>query len=882
MNADPPPPAASPASPPPNEPIDPARIEHTLNALQSLHDKAVSTPGRRVLTEVIHVLRGLLGDNEANLARYRTLINAVPDAVTLHDENGRILDANDAAEKIYGYPLATLRTLSVSDLNPNLAPNHLQQLWIDFQPGHTVTDETLNRHADGSSFPIEVHSNAYLDNGQRRIIAVARDISERRHVEAELRASEARYIQLLGAMDKGVLVQDERGFIVSANPAACRLLGMDEQALKQISRTDLGNWNFVDDSGHELADRDLPGIRALITGLAIDSTLVGVYIPHLHAYRWLSVSSVPDVDPASGRTRQVISTFSDVSALKREAEMFRATQKLGEIGCWELDDLRGTLFWTEHMYRVHDLPPDRPITEARALSFMTVDSRAALVAALGEARLHGTRFELELELNTAIGRHRWVSLRGQPLQRHGRIYGVIGTLQNIDGRKAIEDQLRRQACIDPVTNLANRDAILAVLDDALGRADDANGTALLYVDPDRFKVLNDMLGHRVGDRLLFEAAQRLQECVNGEAVIGRYGNDEFLLVIERRRHASQADALARRVVEAFTRPFEHEGERFALTVSVGVAESPVDGGSSQTLLLHADAAMREAKRRGRNTWRSWRGSHEADGGEEQQLLAVSQLRLALDNDEFHLVYQPQVRLSDGKVCGMEALLRWHSPTLGAQLPAAFIPLAESTGDIVRIGAWVIDEACRQLRHWRDHGLAIERMAVNVSYRQVLSGKLVETVAKALRDYALPGSALELEMTERVLIENVSDAQETFQALKHLGVMLVIDDFGEGYSSLNYLRNLPLDGIKISHSFMHGIPANNTDAAICEAIVRIARSLGLRLVAEGVETEAQREFLLALGTGMAQGYLFARPQLASDIPATLARLNQTFKPTALRT
>jgi diguanylate cyclase (GGDEF)-like protein/PAS domain S-box-containing protein len=843
-----------------------ARVANTLAVLESLLAKATPGPSRNALASVIEVMRQLQQDSNANLTRYRTLIDAVPDAVTLHDEHGHILDANAAACRVYGYPLEQLRRLGVNDLNPDLPPDHMRRLWSTFELGQTITEQMRNRHADGSLFPIEVHSNAYIDNGERRIIAVARDISERQHAERELRDSETRYAMLLRAMDKGVLVQDGEGYIISANPAACRLLGLDEAELKALRRGDLDTWSFISADGDPLGFDDLPGNRALHSGSAIDSTLLGVYIPHLHAYRWLSTSSVPQFGDDGQRPQRVISTFSDVSTLKRESEMFRTTQRLGEIGCWEIDDLRGGLYWTEHMYRIHDLPPDSPVTEARALNFFVPESRSALARALADARSRAWSFELELQLVSAIGRQRWVSVRGQPLQRHGRIYGVVGTLQNIEERKAVEERLRKQASTDPLTQLPNRDAMLALIDAAV-----ASGgmPALLHIDLDRFKVLNDMLGHVAGDRLLVDAARRLAACAHGHASVARYGNDEFLMLIERCDDVAQAEAMATRVVEAFNTPFEHEGEHFALTVSVGIAGC-VDGcNNAQTLLRHADAAMFEAKRRGRSNWQMYR--EHPDHGDDRRLQIESQLRLALDNDEFHLAYQPQINLEDGSVYGVEALLRWNSRQLGPQLPSAFIPYAESSGDIVRIGGWVVAEACRQMRRWLDQGVPLQRMSVNVSYRQLLSGTLLSTVEQALRENNLSGELLELEMTERVLIENVADTVETFHALKRLGVAVLIDDFGEGYSSLNYLRNLPLDGLKISHTFMHGVPAQATDAVICDAIVRIARSLGLSVVAEGVENEAQRQFLLALGAPLAQGYLFSPPLLASDIPACVARL-----------
>ena len=254
----------------------------------------------------------------------------------------------------------------------------------------------------------------------------------------------------------------------------------------------------------------------------------------------------------------------------------------------------------------------------------------------------------------------------------------------------------------------------------------------------------------------------------------------------------------------------------------------------------------------------------------------AQLRRALDNDEFHLVYQPVVTLCDGRAIGAEALIRWRHRTLGELTPDQFIPQAETTGDIVRIGAWVVREACRQMREWRDAGVAIDHVAVNVSYRQFLGEELPQVVEAALGASRLPGSALELEVTERVLIEDAPDIWASFDALRSLGAGLVIDDFGEGYSALNYLRRLPIQGLKLSRSFLEGVPGNASDVAICQAVTGIAQSLGLSLVAEGVETEAQRAFLLHLGVEHGQGFLYS-PGLPPDVFAEHVRRQRPAPP-----
>ncbi len=788
--------------------------------------------------------------------RYRTLLDAVPDAVTLLDEQDRIIDANRVACQRLGKSLQELKTLKVQDLNPELGANHIRGIFAQRALGESFTERVNNLRGDGSRFPSEVHSNLFLDHGERRVIAVARDISEQQRTLEELRSSEARYRMLLEAMDKGILIQDGNGFLLSANPTACRLLGLSERELKSMDKDKLASWRFVDQDNNPLKPRELPGFQAISSGQNVHSTVVGVYLPHLHTYRWLSISSVPQYDEAHEQILQVVSTFSDVSMLKREAQMFRTTQQLGDIGCWELDDLRGTLFWTEHMYRLHDVEPGSSMSEARMLNFLTTESRADASRALALTRTRGDHFELELEMHTAIGRRRWITLSGQPLERNGRIYGVVGTVQNIDGRKNLEHRLRKQATRDPLTDLPNRNVMLESIDSRIATADAGDCLVVFYIDLDRFKVLSDMLGHQAGDRLLLAASRRLRACTRDAGELAHLGNDEFLLLVSDRRYCDKPDALADRIVDAFTHIFSLEGEKLALGVSIGIAAWPRDGNSAEQLIQHADEAMFEAKRRGRSTWYTYNSITREN--KRNRLEIESQLRLAAENKQFRLVYQPQLDLRDNSLVGVEALLRWKHPQLGAIPPDQFIPFAEVSGDIVRIGAWVIDEACRQLAQWRQERGDIGTMAINVSYRQLLSGTLVSSIREAIDRYDIPGTALELEFTERVLIDSFPETVAVFRELRELGIGLLIDDFGEGFSSLNYLRHLPIDGIKISHTFMQGIPEQAADSVICEAMVRIANTLDLKVIAEGVETEAQRHFMRQQNVKFAQGFLFSRP------------------------
>ena len=849
-----------------------ARLEAELRRLDADGSPSAASAAS-ALRDALATIRTLRDDAESVRQRYVGLINAVPDAVTLLDLEGNILEANDAACAIYGRPHQLLTRLNIVDLNPDIAGDRMDEVNRTYRVGDVFTVEATNLRGDGRRFPVEVHSAVFMDRGERRVVAVARDVTHRRAAEAGLRASEKRYRQLLQAMDKGILVQDARGRIESANAAACRILGVDEPTLQDpVNRFE--RWNIVDERGSALAFEDMPGMRALRERRTIASTLLGVYNRELRRYAWLAVTAVPFFRDGEETPVQVISTFGDVTELKRDSELFAQTQALAHIGGWDLDSEHGGMYWTAELHRILEREPGGTTALEVLLEHVVDADRERLRAAFAAVARVGGSFDAECRLLTARGNLRWARVLGNAQRREGMPFRTAGTLQDITAGKLHEEELRRQALTDPLTGLANRDAALEQLNRALLRADanplagaaDTTGPAILYVDLDRFKALNDLLGHHIGDFLLAAAARRLRETLEDEALVARFGGDEFLVLLDQPLDEAAAGRVAERVCRAFHAPFPLGEDEFGITASVGIACHPQHGGSAQQLLQSADAAVAEAKRRGRNTWETFNPALARQLSD--RLLVETQLRRALENNEFRLVYQPQVLLESGRVRSVEALIRWRNRLLGEMRPDLFIGHAENTGDIVRIGAWVIREACRQMRAWRDAGLGLERVAVNVSFRQFLSEDLAEIVIAALQEFDLPGSALELEITERVLVEDAADTMETFAALKALGVVMTIDDFGEGYSALNYLRRLPIDAVKISHSFMRGVPHNASDVAICQAIVGIAHSLGLEVVAEGVEREEQRRYLTGLGIVLGQGFLFSEARPPEELVALL--------------
>jgi diguanylate cyclase (GGDEF)-like protein len=446
-------------------------------------------------------------------------------------------------------------------------------------------------------------------------------------------------------------------------------------------------------------------------------------------------------------------------------------------------------------------------------------------------------------------------------------YG-IETLRTRAEHKRAEEQLSFMAYHDPLTQLPNRRLLRSRFDQkiiAAGR--NSAHVAMLYLGLDNFKQVNDTLGHSQGDRLLLLVAERLNRCIGNTGMLGRNGGDQFVVLMADVRQPACIDAVARSIIEAFTEPFTVENNLINATFSIGISVFPNDGTDFDALFKKADTAMFYAKDSGRNTYCFYTEQMNSDGMEQMWL--QGQLRGGLKNRELLLHYQPQIDLSRGCISGVEALLRWKHPERGMISPAKFIPLAERSGLIIPIGEWVLNEACRQAKSWFDEGYPLV-VAVNLSVLQFKRGNLLETVAHALENSGLPPSLLELELTESILLQDQEAAIETIAELKKRGIKLSIDDFGTGYSSLSYLKRLAVDKLKIDQSFVRDLASNPEDAAIARAIILLGHALQLTVIAEGVETKAQLDFLKNEGCDEVQGFYFSRPVPAAEIAGWFAQ------------
>jgi diguanylate cyclase (GGDEF)-like protein/PAS domain S-box-containing protein len=487
--------------------------------------------------------------------------------------------------------------------------------------------------------------------------------------------------------------------------------------------------------------------------------------------------------------------------------------------------------------------------------------RNGMLRGLKEVIKAGGMHEQEWQNTLPQLRARW--LHQQVVAVQG---GIVAIVRDISERKAAEERMLHLAHHDTLTGLPNRSLISDRLEHTIAQARRNDSAVLVaFIDLDGFKLVNDGLGHNAGDELLKVVAERMSGCLRASDTVGRFGGDEFVLLLDEPGSVVDAAPVLERVREAVLQSISVSGQEVQVSCSIGVAVYPNDGGDAGTLLMNADAAMYRAKELGKNNIQFY--TREMNASIEEKLVLLEGLRSALDDGQFRLVYQPKVDLRSGRVFGVEALVRWDHPEHGVIGPDRFIPLAEESGMIIALGDWVLRSACAQNRAWQRAGLAPLRISVNVSPRQFEDPQLVERVQRALADSGMAAEWLELEVTEGVIMRDLQQAVAKMAAVRAMGVSLSIDDFGTGYSSLSALKSFPISTLKIDKSFVRDLGRSSGDEAIASSIIGLAHRLKLRVIAEGVETEQQRSFLRENGCDEMQGYLFSRPLP----PEQLARL-----------
>jgi len=684
----------------------------------------------------------------------------------------------------------------------------------------------------------------------------------RAQAQAALRESEKRHADTIELAAIGISHVDEGGRFVHVNRALCELLGyardeLLDKTVKQVSHPDDKN----------VADAQ----RARLRAGEIDSfQLEKRYLHRDGSTVWVQLTVSVQRD-AAGRAQHDISITQDITARKlaefavqRSEQRFRSLVELSSDWYWELDAefrytalggrgmgdteqrLRGRLAW--------DVPQAE--TEAGRIN----------LRALLERREPFRDFEYAFV--DRKGNRRYVSASGEPLlDEQGRFAGYRGVSRDVTSRKQAEERIQYLATHDSLTGLPNRVMFGELLNHVLASARrNQRKFAVLFIDLDRFKFINDSLGHEAGDALLREVARRLKDSLRASDIVGRLGGDEFVMLLQDLHTSEQAGIIARKLLSAVIKPIELGAQECRVTASIGISVFPDDAPDEMSLMTHADLAMYHAKEEGKNNFQFYDGRLETMSLE--RLTLETQLRRAIERNELSLHYQAKLDLARNAIAGVEALLRWTSPELGAVSPAKFIPLAEESGLILSIGKWVLRSACAQCVQWQSAGLPPVHVSVNLSPRQLSDPELVDAVRDVLAETGLKPDLLELEVTESSVMHNVERALEVLSALKRMGVRLAIDDFGTGYSSLAQLKRFPIDTLKVDRSFIRELPSDSEDKAIAEAIIAMGKTLNLTVVAEGVETREQQDFLRERACDQMQGFFFSRPVAADDFAELL--------------
>ncbi len=533
-------------------------------------------------------------------------------------------------------------------------------------------------------------------------------------------------------------------------------------------------------------------------------------------------------------------------------------------------DPQGRRLYASPSYRAY-FAADTVAPGSDSFNAIHPDDRDRVTRIFRETVATGCGRRTEFRLVTAHGETRHFESVGDVCKdAGGRVTHVIVVSRDITERRASEERIRYLAHHDVLTGMPNRTLLSERIGQTIAQARRHNTQfAVMFIDLDRFKVVNDSLGHEIGDQLLQAVARRIRACLRGDDTVARLGGDEFVLVIADAESETTFSHVAHKISESLAQPVTLAGHEINVAASIGISVYPSDGDNAETLLRHADLAMYQVKSSGRNHVRFF--LPELNQRADRRFAMESALRRAVERGELQLYYQPQVDLGNGDITAMEALLRWNHPEMGLLLPEEFLPLAEETGLIVPVGAWVLEAACRQQQAWREQGFAPNiAVSVNLSAYQFQQRDLLKLIQECLERFRLAPQRLELEITETVLMKDADGSAALLKHLAELGVQTALDDFGTGYSSLAYLKRFPIHKLKIDRSFIRDVAEAEGDAAIVRAIISLARSLKLSTVAEGVETAAQAEFLRAAGCDLAQGYHFGRPCDAAAAGAALAR------------
>ena len=784
--------------------------------------------------------------------KFASVFHNCPDVIVLANAaEGRLLAVNQTFEEQFGLTASQAEGRTVTELGlwaePDTGPGLLTRL--NTQPESNL--EVCLRRLDGSEFVGLLSSRAVSLDEQPILVVVIRDISALKLTQEQLRLSEQKFSRAFHASPDGLLItRASDGMLLDVNDGFCLITGYSRERALGQSTLALQLWRNADDRKRmvDMLERD-GRVRNMLSQITTAEGQV----------REVEISteaiSIDNQACMLSITRDVTERLAMESSLRQAATVFENTNE-GVL----ITDADGCVVAVNQAFtRITGLPESDLLGEPLRILSGTTENRQ-LIEEASNALAEQGHWQGEAWNRRANGElyAAWINI-SQVLNVDGTLNHLVAVFSDITPLKQTQARLDHQAHHDPLTGLPNRTLFEARLRDALHASQlnaDSSIGALLFIDLDRFKQINDSLGHSVGDSLLQLVSERLCSVLREIDTVARHGGDEFIVLLPKLPSDSDAAAVADKLLALFRRPFVCTGHEFFVSASIGISLFPRDAEDVDSLIKHADAAMYRAKNQGRNRYAFYTSDLTVTAQHRMEM--ENDMRRGLERNEFILHYQPKQDLASGNLNGVEALVRWQHPQRGLVDPDQFIPLAEETGLIVDLGRRIIDLACAQIADWRHAGLALPRVAINVSGVQLIGTQLVTDLRRALSEHDIPASLLELEITEDFVMNQNREAIHLLELFRDMNIQLAIDDFGTGYSSLAYLKELPLDTLKIDRSFVAGLPGSHHDAAISQTIIVLAHNLGMSVVAEGVETPEQRQLLLEQGCDSVQGYLISAP------------------------
>ena len=804
------------------------------------------------------------------------LLEAIPNPVFFKDPKGRYLGCNRAFEEYIGLSRDEIVGKTVREVaDDDVADRALMADRELFDKRGTQTYETSVIYArDGTRHDVMLNKAAfYTPSGEiAGLVGVCVDITERKRLEADTRESNERLRAVIHAAPLAIVARDLDGVIRMWNPAAERLFGWKEDEVLETGTSIVPE--RLREETRVLRERAQEGETVWIEEtrrMHRDGREIDVSMSIAPIYGGASTERADNVVIGTMVTIADISRRKQAEQALRESEAhLRLAMEAAQMGMWYWEADTDRFVYSEGLAALFGYGASDPMVDYRLLQQRLHPSdRELFEATMRHAVKQGVDFQVDYRVIWPDGSVHWVSNRGQVHRaQDGRALRVIGVGMDMTDRKLAEQRIAHMAHHDALTGLPNRVLLRDRIQQAIAQAH-RNGAqlAVLFLDLDRFKTINDSLGHQLGDRLLQSVASRILVCVREGDTVSRVGGDEFVIVIPGISAAADASAVAGKILEVLASAFHLHGNDLHVNASIGISLYPADGADAETLMRNADTAMYHAKDSGRANFQFF--TQHMNVAAQQRLSLENALRRALEAGEFEVHYQPLFDLRDRSITGFEALLRWAPPGGEMVMPSEFIATCEDSGLIVPIGEWVLREALQQARGWQSAGRPL-MISVNVSAHQLSRTSFVDRLRRLIEETGIDAALVELEVTEGVIIEGAGDARESLDHIAALGVGIAIDDFGTGYSGLAYLKRLPIDTVKIDQSFVRDLTVDPDDAAIVTAIVAMSKSLGVDVVAEGVETEEQLAELKALGCHRAQGYLLARPMSAAAVARLLAR------------